>query len=132
MQNKRLILSILGLVVGYFIAVPTVGLTEVPVKTVATRTVGSAATSQLKPEVYTTKQIADAAAEAIRTNSDAKFCSELLYNGNSKQALGYCVYWYYEAYKSGNQPEILAARSFYLMVLDNLMKQVDNNLLERY
>lgn len=132
MQNSHLKLSILGLVVGYFVASPTVGLTEVPVKTVDTRTVGSAATSQLKPEKYSVKQITDAASEAIRTNSDAKFCSELLYNGNNKQALGYCVYWYYEAYKSGNQPEIIAARSFYLMVLDNLMKQVDNNLLERY
>lgn len=118
-MNTHLKLSILGLVVGYL---------------AATSTVGSAATTQttqLKPETYTVKQIADSAAEAIRTNSDAKFCSELLYNGNNKQALGYCVYWYYEAYKSGNQPEIIAARSFYLMVLDNLMKQVDNNLLER-
>lgn len=117
MQNSHLKLSILGLVVGYL---------------AATSTVGSAAVSQLKPNTYSVKQIADAAAEAIRTNSDAKFCSELLYNGNNKQALGYCVYWYYEAIKSGNQPEIIAARSFYLMVLDNLMKQVDNNLLERY
>jgi len=115
MQNSHLKLSILGLVVGYIIAAPMVG----------------PAVSQLKPDTISVKQIADSAAEAIRTNSDAKFCSELLYNGNNKQALGYCVYWYYEAYKSGNQPEIIAARRFYFMVIDNLIKQVDNNLLER-
>lgn len=116
MQNSHLKLSILGLVVGYFIASPTVGLTETVNKT----------------PTATREQIEKAAAEAIRTNSDAKFCSTLLYNGNNKQALGYCVYWYYEAYKSGNTPEIIAARGFYLMTLDNLTKQVDNNLLERY
>lgn len=116
MQNSHLKLSILGLVVGYIIAAPMVG------KAVVLPT----------PDTYTEKQVAEAAATAIRTNSNAKFCSELLSNGNNKQALGYCVYWYYEAYKSGNQPEIIAARSFYLMVLDKLMKQVDNNLLERY
>lgn len=128
-MNTHLKLSILGLVVGYLAATSTVGLTEVPVKTVATGTIGSAAVSQLKPDTFSVKQIADAAAKAIRTNPNAKYCYELL---NDKQALGYCVYWYYEAIRSGNQPEIIAARNFYLMVIDNLVKQVDNNLPERY
>lgn len=109
MKDKRLIVSILGLVVGYLFASPLVG-----------------EATTVQPNAITRAQIAEAAATAIRTNTDAKLCSELLYNGNNKQALGYCVYWYYEAYKSGNQPEIIAARSYYLMTLNNLMKQSDN------
>jgi len=116
MNHKRLKFSIVGLVVGCVFLHPTVG----------------SALAQLKPDTISKKQVMNAAETAIRTNTDAKTCSELLYNGNDKQALGYCIYWYYEAAQSGNEPEKIAARSYYNMTLENLMKRVQNNRLERY
>ena len=108
MENKRLKFSIVGLVVGYAIASPWVGVAN---------------SAQLTPDKITKEQVTKAAEVAIRSNTNAKACSQLLYTGDNKNALGYCVYWFYEANRSKNQPEIIAAKSFYLMTLDNLMKE---------